>query len=151
MKTEHSGDIVAPDWFPFMIEAKKRESIGDLSSVFSRKRGHPVIDWYLSESLKAVKLQKSLLLVFSRNYGSKLCCVATKRFQQLVGAEESKRTDCVFRVRVGDVEVVIFPWEDFLKTPPSVLRAIAKAGQGQGKSPELKVGPIIPLPPASPK
>ena len=151
MKTEYPGDIVIPDWFPFMIEAKKRESIGDLSSIFSRKRGHTVFGWFVSEGAKAKKLQKSLMLVFARNYSSKLCCIATKHLEQLVGATESGITDCLFSIRVGALEVSIFPWADFLKIPEASLRAFAKADQTQEKSPEWTVGPIIPLPPASPK
>ena len=151
MKTEYPGDIVIPDWFPFMIEAKKRESIGDLSSIFSRKGRHPIMEWLVEEQPKAAKLQKCLLLVFARNFGSKLCALTTRHYKQLGNTQSLGITDCVFSIRVGAVEVSIFPWSDFLKIPEASLRAFAKADQAQEESPEWKVGPIIPLPPVSPK
>jgi hypothetical protein len=123
MKTEYPGDIVVPDWFPYMIEAKNREEIGDLSTLFVRRDGHPLVKWLKEERSKAKKIQRALLVVFKRNFGPIL--VAGQGRPPCGGAT------VVMKVRVEDEVFWICLWEDFLKTPAYELQALQ-----QGDLPE---------------
>lgn len=142
MKTEFSGDIVVPSWFPFMIEAKNREEIGDLSTLYTRGRAHPLIKWIKEERGKAKKLLRSLLVVFKRNFGPIL--VATGVGGTPVGHTKMK-------VSVGDEEFWIFEWKDFLKMKKADLLAYGTAIQTQALIREKLTGPVIPLKSVPPK
>lgn len=119
MKTEYPGDIIVPDWFPYMIEAKNREEIGDLSSLFSRGKSHPLVKWIKEEEVKAATINRALLVVFTRNFASTL--VATKRPPTSL---QTNLVDPAMQVTVGGEEFVIFLWEDFLKTSQADLAAL---------------------------
>lgn len=143
MKTEFSGDIVVPDWFPFMIEAKNREEIGDLSTLYTRRSAHPLVKWIKEEARKAKKMEKALLVVFKRNFGPILVAIQ--------GPQPSSCPHVMMKVSVGAEEFVIFEWKDFLKMKKDDLLAYGTTIQTQALVREKRIGPVVPLKPLPPK
>jgi hypothetical protein len=67
-----AGDIVTPDWFPFVIECKKQqgwtlEQIIEGKGVFYR--------WWKQVCNDSKKVNKYPLLIFSKNYSQNYCAL----------------------------------------------------------------------------
>lgn len=77
MRREYPGDIVVPEWFPFMLECKSSQRANpqftDLNLIPELGETHQLLKWWTSESLKALHINKSLLVVFKKEFGSVLC------------------------------------------------------------------------------
>jgi hypothetical protein len=136
MVTHYPGDIVVPENFRFMIECKKRETIGDLYSLVSLRTGHPILKWFLSEEPKALKIHKELLLIFARNYGEPLVLFRYKPWIGLSGCLDVIEPASALFIRMAKKLVpvhtpellVLMTLEDFLqKFPRPVMRPISIA------------------------
>jgi hypothetical protein len=94
MKRSYPGDVLVPDWFPFMIEAKCRRDL-DLACAFPKiiEQGsdNPVLKIWESEKQKV--LPGTTLLLVIKHYGyDPVAVMSTHIYDQLDCTDKNPRT-----------------------------------------------------------
>jgi len=80
-KQHAPGDVMVPDWFPWIFEAKNREG-WHLEQLLKSPDKNPVMSWWQEESEKQGD-KDNILLVFTKNFDSNYFMLPTEEWSKL--------------------------------------------------------------------
>jgi hypothetical protein len=142
MRREYPGDIVVPEWFPFMLECKSSQRSNphftDLNLLPLQGAQHQLIKWWGSELVKAQTIGRTLLIVFAQDRGPVLCLLSGRLGLNFNGLQP------YLEVHAGEHRLVCLLFSALLQT----LQRIDLDGilQRLRQTPGVPVGPASPTP-----
>jgi hypothetical protein len=86
MVTKYPGDLVTPDWFPFVIESKCRrvdDPAVDFYRLPEQGEAHGLLLWFKDLESRARSMNARPLLILKRDYGVELAVLPTATLWEL--------------------------------------------------------------------
>jgi hypothetical protein len=129
-RQDYPGDLIVPPWFPFMPECKHSTRVRPSASWFNlieEGRNNWLIEVFLSERLKAVVIEKSIMVIF-KDQSKPLCMVSTEMLEKLHPTLASGLMHPTIRVRVPALDVTVLSLATFCEeVTTSQLKALDAA------------------------